>query len=405
MRILNKPAASSKRPFSKLDYTAFDREYMWRTIERYCKTNEQKLLAGHKFRYIKHKTPAKILAVAHCDVVANRKAVSYNADRSAIISGALDDRLGVAILVDILPKLCPDFKFDVLLTTDEEKCNSTAQLFPAKFPDTKYDWMFQFDRAGCDVVTYDYYNSSAEHHLTNAGWDIQYGSYSDICELGSLGIWGANFGCGYHSQHSDQCHAYYHDIVANILRFVAFASHAYGTQYVSKPRYDKYSKYGYSVGNVKYGADQWTDKDYWAPTTFTTNSRKGSAKYPKTGTGDTFDDWTYRKDNAIYDPKDYDTTDDAAWTPIPAKPKHGTDDPLRMLDDTAIRVIQIIAPWFDTTHLLRLEQRATPEQIRKVNDVCAVHYYDLTSLTGKHVLSDIDDLSVLVNFDIALLVA
>ncbi len=47
---------------------------------------------------------------------------------------------------------------DVLLTTGEEMGQSSAAYFDPG--EKKYNWMFQFDRGGTDVVTYDYGDKS-----------------------------------------------------------------------------------------------------------------------------------------------------------------------------------------------------------------------------------------------------
>ena len=96
-----------------------------------------------------------ILAVAHLDTVAGRKARTARiVDTEAgpvIHSRALDDRLGAYVILDMLPKL--GLTFDWLLTTGEESGMSTAAFFDAP---KKYRWIIEFDRGGTDVVMYHY---------------------------------------------------------------------------------------------------------------------------------------------------------------------------------------------------------------------------------------------------------
>ena len=178
-----------------------------------------------------------------------------------IQSGALDDRLGVAILLDILPAVMPHFDYDILLTDDEEIGQSTAGDFTDYINSTKsncpeelfdrvmeYQFLFQFDRAGSDVVTYDYYNPAAERMLEDAGWEIGQGAFTDICSMTPLGIWGANFGCGYHNQHSNKCYVDMDQLDINLRKFASFVRRVGDTQYADCER--PVRSYGsYHIGN------------------------------------------------------------------------------------------------------------------------------------------------------------
>lgn len=171
-----------------------------------------------------------------------------------IQSGALDDRLGVAILLDILPQVMPHFEYDILLTDDEEVGQSTAEDFTRYINDTKsncpdelfdrvmeYQFLFQFDRAGSDVVMYNYYNLAAESLLEDAGWEIGRGAFTDICSMMDLGIWGANFGCGYHNQHSNHCYVDMDQLDINLRKFASFVRRVGDRQFADliKPVYNK----------------------------------------------------------------------------------------------------------------------------------------------------------------------
>jgi hypothetical protein len=88
--------------------------------------------------------------------------------------------------------------WDILLTNEEEVCNSTAKDF---LTSKKYNWIVSFDREGTDVVTYEYRSkpwlSALGKHFT-----IGVGSYSDIRELEHLGACAVNVGNGTHAGHS-----------------------------------------------------------------------------------------------------------------------------------------------------------------------------------------------------------
>jgi len=94
-------------------------------------------------------------------------------------------------------------KVDVLLTDSEEIGQSTAQYFPET---DYYNWTFSFDRAGLDVVLYDYETKALCDLLQGYGYNTGWGSFSDICSLRTNTAC-MNFGVGYHYQHSYKCYA------------------------------------------------------------------------------------------------------------------------------------------------------------------------------------------------------
>lgn len=160
----------------------------------------------------------KILGVAHLDAVAWDKPRWNN---GKVYCRQLDDRLGVWVLLDLLPTLgCP--AFDVLLTDSEECGRSTAQYFEGA--GYEYNWIFEFDRAGSDCVLYDYENDATTALVESYGWPVETGMFSDICSLEHLGIKGFNFGTGYHGQHTTKCYADIAETVRNAKRFVAMAN-------------------------------------------------------------------------------------------------------------------------------------------------------------------------------------
>lgn len=227
-----------------------------------CNQLQADLIGNSRFKFIPSQDTPRALAVAHVDTVFDdepavatkrEKVKVTNNGRSyfrdsysrklqpvrqpspdCIYSGALDDRLGVAILLDILPVIMPDFKYDVLLTTDEEIGQSTASDWLHSIDDksleraSDYQFVFEFDRAGTDVVTYDFHNHVAEQLLEDSGWRIGLGAFTDICDLIGLGVWAANFGCGYHNQHTNSCYVDLHDLEINLRRFALFV-HKLGT--------------------------------------------------------------------------------------------------------------------------------------------------------------------------------
>jgi hypothetical protein len=169
--------------------------------------------------YVYKDNGADILAVAHLDTVQDTKHfyVVRMGGYEIVFNHALDDRLGAYIILDILPKL--GVNCDVLLTTGEESCNSTAQAFKTT---KQYKWIFSFDRMGTDVVLYQYGGKAIENILEGLNNVVGMGSYSDICDLSDLGCVGINWGCGYWDNHGPKSHVILTDAEYMVNQFKAF---------------------------------------------------------------------------------------------------------------------------------------------------------------------------------------
>lgn len=154
-----------------------------------------------------------ILAVAHVDYV--NLPYHFYQEGDIVCCPRLDDRLGVWVILDLLPQL---INVDVLLTTNEEIGQSTGQFFK---PNKQYNWMFQFDRAGTDVVMYHYETPKLRRILQRNGFRAGRGSFSDISYM-DLGCSGFNFGVGYHLQHTIDCYADLQDTYSMVGKFVKF---------------------------------------------------------------------------------------------------------------------------------------------------------------------------------------
>jgi len=159
----------------------------------------------------------KVLAVAHLDTVVQRR--NFTHGRDIVISGQLDDRLGVYLIMSYIPRFI-GAEYDVLLTTNEELCMSTAMHFD---PPRQYNWMFSFDRMLESAVLYQYERLDLIEKLADCGIDVGYGTYSDIAELSHLGCAGINFGTGYsHNHHSPEAYAMLPRVEKLVRQFVAF---------------------------------------------------------------------------------------------------------------------------------------------------------------------------------------
>jgi hypothetical protein len=244
---------------------------------------DYKVQKGKNYLYIDR--GANILGVAHLDTVADtvkpndkknkfEKTIVENVGVNDIIvtSIKLDDRLGVFLLMDVLPYL--GLKYDILLTTDEEIGMSTASNFKTK---KKYNWVFSMDRRDYGTaVLYQYGTPEITNALKSLDYKIETGSFSDISELDQLGCAGINFGCGYKYEHTNSCmmRTSWLSVVVNM--FVDF----YGWyndvkfNYVYKPT-SRYSTYSYG---------KYSDFSYWgsSATVKSTNSIAPTKKYEET---------------------------------------------------------------------------------------------------------------------------
>lgn len=162
---------------------------------------------------------AKVLGVCHMDWVnVDWRFEAWQGGK--VFCPRLDDRLGVFLLLDVLP--AAGVHLDVLLTDSEEIGCSTAREFE-KPQDCDYNWMVQFDRRGEDVVLYDYEDSKPwRKAIRKSGLNIGRGTFSDISLLTHVGVCAMNLGIGYHHEHSIECHCEVAELVRNLKRFGRF---------------------------------------------------------------------------------------------------------------------------------------------------------------------------------------
>lgn len=209
---------------------------------------------AHGGFYIHIDNGSQVLGVAHLDTVQTAR--NFRISKGKVHSPRLDDRLGVYIMLSLLPSM--GVKTDILLTTDEEMGMSTAEHFVS---DKQYNWMYSFDRAGADVVMYQYFKDEYAELLYAYGFsDIGYGSYSDLCELGHLGAMGINIGTGYENYHSKSAYAKINIVKKNVGKFVDFYHDAKDIHFEHKQLFDTYKWGGY--GQYKYVENYW-DGVYW----------------------------------------------------------------------------------------------------------------------------------------------
>lgn len=140
---------------------------------------------------------SSVLAVAHLDTVRTvENSKIFRVDGDKVYAPQLDDRLGVHLLLDILPNY---MKYDLLLTEGEEQGRSTSKFFKSE---KKYNWMFEIDRAGLQTVMYQFETAEYRKLLISYGLEIGIGSFTDICWLDDLGVFGFNLACAYYANHT-----------------------------------------------------------------------------------------------------------------------------------------------------------------------------------------------------------
>jgi hypothetical protein len=225
------------------------------------------LMPGENFFYYKN-NDSSVLAVAHLDTVMPhwRREASFvdTEDGPVIFSGALDDRLGAYVILELLPAL--GLEYDILLTVGEESGASTAQYFLP--PEGKeYDWIIEFDRGGTDVVMYQYEDSETSAMVRRAGGKVSPGAFSDISYLEHLKIKAFNWGVGYRDYHGPRSHAFLEDTFEMVAKYLLFHEQNEGTAMVHYPRAKVTYGSGYSGRSTfrsysSYDDDEW--EQWWA---------------------------------------------------------------------------------------------------------------------------------------------
>ena len=210
-----------------------------RSVENFIKEYEEHVVTHGNRRYIYINNGAPVLWVAHMDTVINpQKKFNFNVySRDGITickTPTLDDRLGMYLILDLLPSLLGEGCADILITDEEESGRSTADLFARDWADEKVimnrniNWIAEFDRAGSwasgsnDVVLYDFDDGETRTLLKKHGFkNPGRGLFTDICRLHDLKVKAFNFGVGYHDNHSTTAWACFEELERIIGLYVA----------------------------------------------------------------------------------------------------------------------------------------------------------------------------------------
>lgn len=272
----------------------------------YYNTKEKK----DKYVYIDGGPDAKILAVGHTDYVKGYGTPptvvtpKISLDGTHVLARQLDDRLGVWIILHILPELLKSVgsaPYDILLTDQEESGNSTGYFFNPP-GDKQYNWMFEFDRRGTDVVMYHYETDPLKKMLQKSGFKVGNGSFTDICRLDHLECVGFNFGCGYHGEHSEKCYADLRDTMEMINGFIPFYSLYHKVKFKKSKK--RSSRSFRNSGSGPYGSHWWDDGytqhrtlGYVPPAPVTRGTIIGDPEHGNTDDTDVFMEDCYKFEN------------------------------------------------------------------------------------------------------------
>ena len=203
-----------------------------------------------------------ILGVCHADTVLGEpQHYSYNRKTKTVISAELDDRLGLASHL----LMASQWDYTILVCDHEEVGNTTAADAVDTLSLSDWNWIFELDRRGIDVVSYDYSDDTWDgllgHYFKEVGW----GSFSDIGELEALKAKAFNLGIGYHQEHSRKCHADLRDTVDQLMRLDRMLRELNHVPFKHKPRLGSswrgggYRTYKPASGSPVF--DDWDDPD------------------------------------------------------------------------------------------------------------------------------------------------
>ena len=195
-----------------------------------------------------------VLLVAHLDTVHNKlpNMILYDKDQNTVSSPngiGGDDRCGVYMIFEIIKK----FNCSVLFCEDEEDGGIGANKFVktdlARTLD--FNYIIEFDRANAnDAVFYSCDNYDFEKFITRDFYKINYGTYSDICDIAPvIGCAAVNLSCGYYKAHTKDEYVVLSDMENSIKAacdILARTTQNDKFEYVEYFEYDAWNGYGYN---------------------------------------------------------------------------------------------------------------------------------------------------------------
>jgi len=171
-----------------------------------------------------------VLGVAHLDTRFDDKHF-FVEEHGQVWSARLDGRLGVYMLLDLLPSM--GIETDVLLTSGSIDEESTADGY---FGTQEYKWIYSFDLPRSGVAMYQYESQLAAEALKGQGFSLRsHESYTDLFELWFLGVVGFNFGNGMLHNESIFSSALLRITTAQAKKFAKFYNRYRDTVFLYEP--------------------------------------------------------------------------------------------------------------------------------------------------------------------------
>ena len=232
-------------------------EELWDLLTAVGSTAHTKHIKLGKYIYFKHidTITTKPLLIAHIDTINDMYEHGLTKDDIEVVNGNIkltttsnahclggDDRVGVYCLLEAL---ISELKVDILFTCYEEVGGDGAKAFSdIAIEHSNWSCLIEIDRAGTDhIATYGYDNKELADII---GLDIQYGSYTDLCDIArATGIAGYNIACGYYSQHTNREYIVVDEVekVLNMLNVELIERLSNNTFMYSKSTESRFSRY------------------------------------------------------------------------------------------------------------------------------------------------------------------
>lgn len=195
-----------------------------------------------------------VLLVAHLDTVHSKlpNMILYDKDQNTVSSPngiGGDDRCGVYMIFEIIKK----FNCSVLFCEDEEDGGIGANKFVKTdlVRTLDFNYIIEFDRANAnDAVFYSCDNYDFEKFITRDFYKINYGTYSDICDIAPvIGCAAVNLSCGYYKAHTKDEYVVLSDMENSIKAacdILARTTQNDKFEYVEYFEYGAWNGYGYN---------------------------------------------------------------------------------------------------------------------------------------------------------------
>ena len=221
-------------------------------VKKKLQMRYEEVIVDDGFVYAQGNFP--VLLVAHLDTMHSKlpNMILYDKDQNTVSSPngiGGDDRCGVYMIFEIIKK----FNCSVLFCEDEEDGGIGANKFVktdlARTLD--FNYIIEFDRANAnDAVFYSCDNYDFEKFITRDFYKINYGTYSDICDIAPvIGCAAVNLSCGYYKAHTKDEYVVLSDMENSIKAacdILARTTQNDKFEYVEYFEYGAWNGYGYN---------------------------------------------------------------------------------------------------------------------------------------------------------------